>query len=85
MAVAGCNDGSDKPLIRKSAVMEVRFAVGNDQQDVEFFMDIQSGSLCISTDKGIIEIPNSTANELIGLLRLKLAEHDERNKKYFWQ
>jgi len=52
----------------------------NIQDKVNVWIDSE-GSLNIETATETIKADNDTAIELLGLLRVKLAEHEEKNRK----
>lgn len=52
----------------------------NVNDKVNLWIDSE-GSLNIETATETIKTDNGTAIELLGLLRMKLAEHDEKTKK----
>lgn len=65
--------------------MEIKLTVEDGNSSAKFWIDEISGNLVVETAEDVMEIPNKTANELIQVLRGKLFEYEEKNRKYFWQ
>lgn len=53
----------------------------NQDQEIKFWIDPVSGSLCVQSETDIIEIPSNSARELLGTLKMKLAEYEESKNK----
>lgn len=63
--------------------MEIKLNIEDDNQAIRFWVDSESGALCIDTEISIMEIPNETANELIEEIQKKLFNHYQKNKRWF--